>query len=297
MELTTYGKISALAMDPIEKKPLNHFLPGSSVLSFGTAGCNLFCKHCQNSSLSRAREQLPQARSFEPEELADLAVSSGAKSMAYTYNDPVIFCEYAVDTAKACEKLGIRRVAVTAGYINAEARKYFFSGMDAVNLDLKSIRPGFYAEICSGSLEPVLETLLFLGNHTGLWLEITNLLIPGLNDSEQEIRELCHWLVSELGPDVPLHFTAFHPSFKLAHLPRTPDSTLTMARAIGADEGVRFIYLGNCRIPGGSDTRCPRCKEVLIRRKGYAVEVNQFDLKLGTCGHCGTVIPGRWSDS
>jgi len=295
MELTTYGKTSALAIDPIEKKPLNHFLPGSSVLSFGTPGCNLFCKHCQNSSLSRARKQLPYSRSFEPEELVAMALRERAQSIAYTYNDPVIFAEYAVATAKTARIRGIKNVAVTAGYIEETAWEYFFAEMDAVNLDLKSIRPEFYTEICSGNLEPVLETLKYIRHHTTIRLEITNLLIPGLNDSERDIRDLVDWIHLELGPDAPLHFTAFHPSWKLSHLPRTPDATLIKAREIGTEQGLKFIYLGNCRIPGSSDTRCPQCNETLIRRKGYAVEVNQLDVTSGTCKNCGALIPGTWS--
>lgn len=294
MVLSTYGQTGSMAIDPIEKKPLNHFLPTSSVLSFGTPGCNLACKHCQNWTLSRAREMSPHTRHLSPAEIATTARQHGAASVAFTYNDPVIFAEFAVDTAIACHREAVRTVAVTAGYISSQARPFFFEHMDAANVDLKSIRPEFYEKQTSSQLQPVLETLIFLRNQTQTWLEITNLLIPGQNDSRDDIIDLCHWILDHLGPEVPLHFTAFHPNFKMNYLPRTPDETLMGARQIAHEVGIKFVYLGNCRIPGSQDTVCPECSHLLISRSGYETVPLGLDPN-GLCDKCSTPIAGIWN--
>ncbi len=243
--LTTYGRSSGFCVDPIEKKPLNHFLPGSSVLSFGTAGCNLACKFCQNWDISKSREMDTLADSASPEQIARAAKRMGCRSVAFTYNDPVIFLEYAVDVARACREAGIRSVAVTAGYISEDPREEFFRAMDAANVDLKGFTERFYHEVCGGHLQPVLDTLVYLKRHTDVWFEITTLLIPGENDSERELEEMTQWVVENVGPDVPWHFTAFHPDWKMVDKPRTPPSTLSMARRIAMKNGVRYAYTGN----------------------------------------------------
>ena len=252
--LTTYGRSSGFCVDPIEKKPLNHFLPGTPVLSFGTAGCNLGCRFCQNWDISKSREMDTLADAASPEHIARAAVRAGCKSVAYTYNDPVIFLEYAVDVAQACRAAGIRNVAVTAGYICAEPRRELFAHMDAANVDLKGFTERFYADTCAGRLQPVLETLEYLRKETDVWLEITNLLIPGLNDSDDELDAMTRWIVEHLGPDVPVHFTAFHPDYKMLDTPPTPPRTLTRARAIARANGIRHAYTGNVHDPVGQST-------------------------------------------
>src|SRR5438874_9525663 len=243
--LTTYGRSSGFCVDPIEKKPLNHFLPGTPVLSFGTAGCNLTCKFCQNWDISKARAlDLVQDRA-SPEAIAQAALRSGCRSVAFTYNDPVIFLEYAVDVAQACRARGIKTVAVSAGYIAREPRIEFFRHMDAANIDLKGFTEGFYKTLCSGRLAPVLETLEYLKHETDVWFEITTLLIPGENDSPAEIEAESAWLMERLGSDVPLHFTAFHPDWKMTETPATPPATLKTARRIALEAGLRYVYTGN----------------------------------------------------
>ncbi len=243
--LTTYGRSSGFCVDPIEKKPLNHFLPGTSVLSFGTAGCNLACRFCQNWDISKSREVDTLADAASPERIAETAERLGCRSVAFTYNDPVIFMEYAMDVADACRERGVRAVAVTAGYMCAEPRAEFYAHMDAANVDLKAFTDAFYRQVCAGRLEPVLETLEFLKHETDVWFEITNLLIPGLNDDEVEIDAMTRWVVERLGPGVPMHFTAFHPDWKMRDRPPTPPSTLTRAREIALANGVRHAYTGN----------------------------------------------------
>lgn len=243
--LTTYGRSSGFCVDPIEKKPLNHFLPGTPVLSFGTAGCNLACKFCQNWDISKSREFDTLADAAAPETIARAAKALGCRSVAYTYNDPVIFMEYAIDVAQACRAQGIRSVAVTAGYMCDEPRRAFYRHMDAANVDLKAFTERFYQQICAGSLQPVLETLLYLKHETDVWFELTTLLIPGENDSEAELEAMTQWVVTSLGPDVPMHFTAFHPDYKMLDKPPTPPATLKRAREIALRNGVRYAYTGN----------------------------------------------------
>jgi pyruvate formate lyase activating enzyme len=291
VELYTYGRSSGFCVDPIEKKPLNHFLPGSAVLSFGTAGCNLACKFCQNWDMSKSREMDTLADSASPEELARTASRLGCASVAFTYNDPTVFMEYAIDVADACRTKGVRTVAVTAGYICPEPRKEFFAAMDAANVDLKSFSERFYRNICGAELAPVLETLEYVRHETQTWLEITTLLIPGENDSDSELDALTQWIASRLGPDVPLHFSAFHPDWKMSGHPPTPPATLTRARRIAMENGLRYVYTGNVHDPAGGSTWCHGCGELLIERDWYVL--GRWGLTPeGCCVKCGTKIPG-----
>ena len=298
--LTTYGRSSGFCVDPIEKKPLNHFLPGTPIFSFGTAGCNLSCKFCQNWDMSKSREMDTLADAATPEDIAKAAQRLGCRSVAYTYNDPVIFLEYAVDTAKACHAIGIRSVAVTAGYISPGAREDFFAHMDAANVDLKAFTDDFYHRLCGGHLQPVLDTLVYLKRETSVWLELTTLLIPGENDSDDEIDRMTRWVVAELGPDVPMHFTAFHPDWKMTdHLP-TPPQTLSRARAIALRNGVHYAYTGNVHDAAGGSTYCPGCGSRVIQRDWY--ELGEWGLDAtGSCAKCHARIagvfeaaPGTW---
>ena len=291
MKLYSYGRSSGFCIDPIEKKPLNHFLPGTPVLSFGTAGCNLACKFCQNWDMSKSRQMDTLQDRAMPQDLVRAAQRTGCRSIAFTYNDPVIFLEYAVDTAKACRAAGIRTVAVTAGYIGEAARAEFFQHMDAANVDLKAFTERFYDKICGGHLQPVLDTLVYIKHHTRTWLELTTLLIPGENDSAEEIDAMTGWVVANLGPDVPMHFTAFHPDWKLTDKPPTPPDTLIRAREIALKNGVRFAYTGNVYDPAGNSTWCPSCRALLIERDGYRIGHWGLDAH-GACRDCGTVIPG-----
>ncbi len=289
--LAGYGRSSGFCIDPIEKKPLNHFLPGTPVLSFGTAGCNLGCRFCQNWDMSKSREQDTLAAAASPERIARQAARLGCRSVAYTYNDPTVFLEYAVDTAHACRELGIRNVAVTAGYISPGAREALFAPMDAANVDLKAFTEDFYRRVCGGHLEPVLETLRYLRHETRVWFELTNLLIPGYNDSDAELDAMTRWVVEELGPDVPMHFTAYHPDWKLRDAPPTPPSTLTRARETARRNGVRYAYTGNVHDSEGGSTRCHACGALLIERDWYRLGHWGLDA-LGRCAACGTACPG-----
>ncbi len=291
MVLTTYGRSSGFCIDPIEKKPLNHFYPGSSILSFGTAGCNLACKFCQNWDISKSRSFDKLAAQASPEEIASTALSLGCKSIAFTYNDPVIFAEYAMDVADACHARGIMTVAVTAGYIHAGPRRDFFAGMDAANVDLKAFTEDFYVKQTGSHLQPVLDTLKYLKHETDVWFEITNLLIPGLNDSVHEIEAMCGWIVKEIGVDVPLHFSAFHPDYKMHAIPGTPAETLIRARRTALDAGLTYVYTGNIYHQEGDTTYCPACNNALIVRNWYEIEHYQLTDN-GRCNHCGTGITG-----
>ncbi|KAB2921008.1 MAG: AmmeMemoRadiSam system radical SAM enzyme [Dechloromonas sp.] len=293
MLLTTYGRSSGFCIDPIEKKPLNHFHPGSSVLSFGTAGCNLACRFCQNWDISKSKDMDRLMDSASPSAIASAARQHGADAVAYTYNDPVIFAEYAIDTALACRQQGVRNVAVTAGYIHPSPAREFFAVMDAANVDLKAFTEDFYRKQCVGHLAPVLDMLAWIRHETGCWLEITTLLIPGLNDSATEIGDLSAWIYRELGPDVPLHFTAFHPDWKLDTLPPTPPATLTQARRIARDAGLHHVYTGNVHDSEGGTTFCTHCQAPLIVRDWY--EIRHYDLNAeGACPHCQTPLAGRF---
>jgi pyruvate formate lyase activating enzyme len=289
--LTTYGRSSGFCVDPIEKKPLNHFLPGTSVLSFGTAGCNLCCRFCQNWDISKSREIDTLADAATPEAIAQAAERLGCASAAFTYNDPVIFMEYAIDVADACRARGIKAVAVTAGYMCAAPRAEFYAHMDAANVDLKGFSERFYAQTCSGHLQAVLDTLTYLRHHTDVWFEITNLLIPGLNDSDEELDRLTRWVVQELGPGVPLHFTAFHPDYKMLDRPPTPPQTLTRARSIARANGVRFAYTGNVHDGEGGSTYCPECGALVIERDWYTLGTYAVTDD-GRCRACDARLPG-----
>lgn len=292
--MTSYGRSSGFVIDPIEKKPLNHFLPGSGVLSFGTAGCNLACKYCQNWDMSKARDMDRLMDQASPEQLAEAARQVGARSLAYTYNDPVIFLEYAIDTAKEARKRGVKNVAVTAGYITPEPRAEFFAHMDAANIDLKSFDEKFYYKLCGGHLQPVLDTIEYVAKETDCWLELTTLLIPGHNDSPSEIERMCQWLLDHVGPDVPLHFTAFHPDFKMIDVPPTPPETLSQAREIALKQGLHFVYTGNVHDEGGESTYCANCGHKLIGRDWFTL--TDWELEHGHCPKCGTALPGVFED-
>ncbi len=295
IELTTYGRSSGFCVDPIEKKPLFHFLPGTPVLSFGTAGCNLGCKFCQNADISHSREMDTLADIASPELIAKTAADLHCRSVAFTYNEPHIFHEYAIDTAKECRKLGIKTVAVTAGYVCPDPRKEFYEWMDAANVDLKGFTEEFYKKYTDSSLAPVLETLLYLKKETKVWFEITTLLIPGLNDSEKELQALTSWIVKNLGPDVPLHFTAFHPAHKILDIPPTPALTLRKAREIALASGIRYCYTGNTDDPEGETTFCHSCGKKLIGRNWY--ELTAWNLKDGKCKYCDTACAGLFESS
>ncbi len=295
MLLTTYGRSSGYCIDPIEKKPLNHFLPGTPILSFGTAGCNLGCRFCQNWDMSKSRQMDTLADAASPEEIAQAARRLGCSSVAFTYNDPTIFIEYAMDTADACRELGIKSVAVTAGYIEPEARRDFYQHVDAANIDLKGFTSDFYQKLCLAQLEPVLDTLKYLHQETSVWIELTTLLIPGKNDSDSELNEMCAWIVDNLGPDIPLHFTAFHPDYKMQDIPPTPPATLTRARAIALSHGIRYPYTGNVHDHDGGSTFCHNCGNLLIGRDWY--ELSTWNLATdGACKRCGTRCPGLFAD-
>ena len=293
--LTTYGRSSGFCVDPIEKKPLNHFLPGTPVLSFGTAGCNLACKFCQNWDISKSREFDRLQSRASAERVAEMALGTRSRSVAYTYNDPVIFLEYAVDVARACRERGIRNVAVTAGYVTEAPRSELFSWMDAANVDLKAFTERFYRKICGGQLAPVLETLEYLHTETDVWFEITTLLIPGENDSPGEIEAMSQWILERLGPDVPLHFTAFHPDWKMRDKPATPPSTLSRARETARRVGLRHVYTGNVHDVDGASTWCPQCEGLLVGRDWYEMLAWHLDVDAAgaaRCGHCGAGIAG-----
>lgn len=295
MVLTTYGRSSGFCVDPIEKKPLNHFYPGSSILSFGTAGCNLACKFCQNWDISKSRSFDKLADQASPEAIARTAEHLGCKSVAFTYNDPVIFAEYAMDVADACHERNIKTVAVTAGYIHAEPRRDFFARMDAANVDLKAFTKEFYVKQTGSHLQSVLETLRYLKHETQVWLELTTLLIPGLNDSTEELRALSEWVARELGVEVPIHFTAFHPDYKMIEIPSTPMSTLIRARKIAQMAGLKYVYTGNVHNEEGDTTFCPSCDVTLIERNWY--EIAQYRLTPnGHCPDCNAAIAGRFGE-
>jgi pyruvate formate lyase activating enzyme len=286
-----YGCCSGFAVDPIEKKPLHHFLPGTRALSFGAAGCNLACRFCQNWELSRGAATLALDGPYRPEAVARAALDHGCRSVAFTYNEPLVSHEFCVDTAQACREAGLRTVAVSSGYQCAGPREAFYRHMDAANIDLKAFSDRFYRRLCGGRLEPVLETLRYLRRQTGVWLEVTTLVIPGGNDDPAELAALARWLAAELGPDVPLHFSAFHPAWRMLDHPRTPAATLLAARRIALDAGLRHVYLGNLGIGEGEDTLCHVCGRRLIGRDGYTIRAWRLT-EAGACDHCGTPCPG-----
>jgi len=289
---TTYGRSTGFCIDPIEKKPLYHFYPGTPVLSFGTAGCNLGCKFCQNWTMSRSRDVEAACQAATPTAIAETARRLDYRSVAFTYNDPIIWAEYAIDTARACRAVGVKTVAVTSGYIADAARAEFFESIDAANVDLKGFSDEFYKNYCGGRLQPVLDTLHWLAHESRVWLEITNLVIPQANDSPDEIRRMCEWIAADLGPDVPLHFSAFHPDFQLTDRPATSPAILLTAYDIARAAGLRYVYTGNVYDPERQDTYCPGCRRAVIRREGYTIQ--SFELSEGRCRHCQTPIAGHF---
>ncbi|MCO8124941.1 AmmeMemoRadiSam system radical SAM enzyme [Stieleria sp. TO1_6] len=295
MVLDTYGKSTGFCIDPIEKKPLNHFLPGTPVLSFGTAGCNLGCKFCQNWDISKSREVARLSDRASPEQIANAAQQSGCRSVAFTYNDPVIWAEYALDTAAACRQLGIRSVAVTAGYITPQARGDFFAGMDAANIDLKAFTEDFYFKLTSSHLQPVLDTIEYVCNQTDCWVELTNLMIPDANDSAAEITQMCEWILTHVGPNVPLHFTAFHPDFRMTDRNRTDPGSLQMAYNIARQCGLNYVYLGNVHDVARQSTYCHHCGELLIQRDWHQLGV--YAMSGNQCASCHETIPGVFESS
>ncbi|MFN9720994.1 MAG: AmmeMemoRadiSam system radical SAM enzyme [Planctomycetota bacterium] len=301
LKLTTYGRSTGFCIDPIEKKPLNHFFPGTSVLSFGTAGCNLGCQFCQNWDISKSREVERLSELAMPDAIAAAAKEMGCRSVAYTYNDPIVWAEYAIDTAAACRRVGIRSVAVTAGYISPQARPTFFQAMDAANVDLKSFSEDFYQKITYSHLQPVLDTLTWLKHESNVWFEITNLIIPNANDSPDELRRMCDWILTRVGSDVPVHFTAFHPDFRMRDRGHTSHETLMQAYDLATQTGLKYVYVGNINDSSRQSTRCPNCGSLVIERQGYTV--GQYCLRGNQCGSCGTIIaghfetrPGTWGE-
>ena len=293
VKLVSYGRSSGFCVDPIEKKPLNHFYPGSAVLSFGTAGCNLACKFCQNWDMSKSREMDTLADRATPRQLTKVAEEMSCRSIAFTYNDPIVFLEYAIDVAAACRENGIKSVAVTAGYVDPEPRVEFFQAVDAANVDLKGFTDRFYFKVCGGHLAPVLETLEYIKHETDTWLELTTLLIPGENDSEEEIHAMTNWVVEKLGPEVPMHFTAFHPDWKMLDIEHTPAATLTRARKIALGNGVHYAYTGNVHDAAGSSTWCHDCGKLLIERDWY--QLGDWNMGINaSCNDCGARLPGHF---
>ncbi len=293
MVLTTYGRSSGFCVDPVEKKPLNQFFPGSSILSFGTAGCNLACKFCQHWDISKSREMDRRMDAATPAMIAEAALRLGCPSVAFTYNDPVIFAEYAMDIADACHARGVKTVAVTAGYIHDAPRREFFARMDAANVDLKAFTDDFYYRLCGGRLQSVLDTLVYLVKETQVWTEITTLLIPGKNDSDEELQAECKWIRQHLGADVPLHFSAFHPDWKMTDIPATPAATLTRAREVARLAGLNYVYTGNVHDEAGGSTYCPACENAVIVRDWYDIRAYHLNEK-GECGFCGARLAGRY---
>ena len=291
--LTTYGRSSGFCIDPIEKKPLNHFYPGSSVLSFGTAGCNLACKFCQNWDITKSRDMDRLMDQASPDRIAEAAQEAGCKSVAFTYNDPIIFAEYAMDVADACHARGVRTVAVTAGYVHDQPRRAFFAAIDAANVDLKAFSEDFYFKLTGSHLQPVLDTLVYLRRETNVWVEITTLLIPGHNDSDAEIQAMSHWIARELGAEVPLHFSAFHPDHRMMDIPATPKSTLVRARDIALRAGLRHVYTGNVHHKAGDTTHCASCDAPLIERDWYRIDGYRVTPD-GRCPDCGQTLAGHY---
>jgi len=298
MESLGYGHTTGFASDPIEKKPLNHFYPGTQVLSFGTVGCNLGCRFCQNWDISKAREsgRAMSGREYAPREVVDLAIEAGCPSIAFTYNDPVIWAEWAIDVAREARRRGLKTVFVTAGYVREKAREEIFAHMDAANVDLKAFTEGFYAKVTLSHLAPVLETLEYLARRTQVWTEVTNLLIPGLNDDPKETRALAEWVRDRMGPDVPLHFSAFHPAFRMMDRPPTPPRTLFEARRIAREVGLHHVYTGNVHDREGQTTYCPGCQAAVIERDWSSLRAYRLQAG-GACPQCGTRIAGRFGEA
>jgi len=287
-----HSNICAAHVDPVEKKPIYHFLPGTKAYSIATAGCNIECKFCQNWEISQFRpEQIP-SKSLTPKEVVSTAEGYGCRSIAYTYTEPVVFYEYMYDCAQAGRARGIKSVMISNGYIQEKPLRDLLPVLDAVKIDLKAFTESFYRSMCSGALKPVLKTLEVL-KESGIWFEIVVLIIPFRNDSREEIESMCRWIVDHLGPHIPVHFTRFHPTYKIKDLPRTPLKTLEDAYDIAVKSGLSFAYIGNVPGHAGEYTRCPGCHEVLVRRQGFWI--SETAIKAGCCIHCGKKVPGIWN--
>ena len=286
-----YGRPCAVAVDPIEKKPFFHFLPATRAFSIATAGCVLGCKFCQNWQISQAAPGDVDSYDLPPADVVRQAAVYDCRSITYTYTEPTVFYEYMYDTAVIARKIGIRNTMHSCGYINEKPLRQLAKQLDAADIDLKAFTEDFYSRICGGRLKPVLDSLVTLRQEK-VWLEITNLVIPTLNDDPVKIREMCQWIVKNLGPDVPVHFSRFAPMYKLKDLPPTPLATLEDARKVAMDAGVRYAYIGNIR-SDGENTYCHRCRKRIIERIGYFVKENH--VVRGTCRFCGTAVPGVWS--
>lgn len=291
LRAVTYGRPCSVNIDPVEKKPLFHMLPGSGILSIATVGCNLHCKNCQNWQISQRDPEQSSAYRLDPKEIPALASAQQCQSVAYTYTDPAVYYEYALDSARAVRAAGLKNVLVTAAYINREPWRELCRYIDAANIDLKSMRDEFYRDVCDGTLRPVLESLA-TAREMGVMVEVTNLVIPKMNDSDEDLRNLAKWLVGNLGQDTPLHFSRFYPQYKMKHLPPTPSKTLERAKAIAEAEGLQYVYVGNVLSDKGENTYCPHCGRLLIERSRYAVKLNHVDV--GQCGYCGEEVYGIW---
>jgi pyruvate formate lyase activating enzyme len=287
----SYGHPCTVHVDPIEKKPLFHFLPGTSSLSLATVGCNLHCKNCQNWEISQQNPEEVAASPLPPDKVPQLAVEHGCASVSYTYTDPVVYYEYASDSSIYARQAGLRNALVTAGYINEQPWRELCRKVDAVRIDLKALSDTFYQEICGATLQPVLDSLV-IARTLGLHIEVINLLIPTLNDSDQEIADLCRWLVTHLGREIPLHFSRFFPNYQMKNLPPTPAATLLRARQIARDSGLFYVYLGNILIADGENTYCPQCGRLVVERRAYKVLQNHIDK--GGCRYCQQQIYGVW---
>jgi len=286
-----YGKPCAVHVDPIEKKPFSHFLPGTTAFSIATAGCVLSCKFCQNWQISQARPEDTDTYDLPPDEVVRKAMFYECRSISYTYTEPTVFYEYMYDTAVIAKKYDIKNTMHSCGYINKKPLRKLSKYMNAANIDLKGFTEDFYNRICNGSLKPVLNSLVVL-KQEGVWLEITNLVLPTLNDDMKTIREMCKWIKKNLGVDTPIHFSRFYPQYKLDNLPPTPLETITEARKTAMDVGLKYVYIGNIRNEG-ENTYCPKCKKMLIEREGYFVKQN--NIASGKCKFCSTSIAGVWS--
>ncbi|MEW6357966.1 MAG: AmmeMemoRadiSam system radical SAM enzyme [Planctomycetota bacterium] len=283
---------SGLRPDPIEKKPFYHVYPGSLSFSLATAGCNMVCRFCQNWEISQFRPEDRDSTYAPPETLADMAKRSGCKTIAYTYTEPVIFYEYMYDSAKVSRERGVGNVMISNGYINKAPMTELCKVLTAVKIDLKAFTEDFYVKMCGGHLKPVLDTLVTL-KEQGIWFEIVVLLLPGMNDGEKEIREMCQWVRKELGPDAPIHFSRFYPTYMVQNLPRTPIQTVEQARSIALECGLNYAYIGNASGHEGEKTYCPKCKNMIVDRVGY--HIGRVDIRDGKCANCGNPIPGVWA--
>jgi pyruvate formate lyase activating enzyme len=292
LRAVTYGRPCSVHVDPIEKKPLFHMLPGSTILSIATVGCNLHCKNCQNWQISQCNPESSSSYRLAPEEIPSLASTQNCRSVAYTYTEPAVYYEYALDSARAVHEAGLMNVLVTAAYINLPPWRELCRHVDAANIDLKSMSERFYREVCSGTLRPVQDAIV-AAKQAGVMVEITNLIIPTMNDSDEDLRSLARWIRENTGRDTPLHFSRFFPQYRMQNLPPTPAATLERARDIAADEGLHFVYVGNILSADGENTRCPHCGGLLIRRSRYTIIANH--MRAGRCGYCGGEVYGLWN--